>query len=605
MSSEQDENNIINGKNEIVDQKNNKYSYKKDLWMYFESINSKFNKDRQKAKVLMYIISLKNNLVEEYANNLDSIYNQFYIELSYFSDNNSVKNNLNNDKKYSLDNIMNIFLESIKKESQLLKDYIKIKDKFINNLEKNLKIQYDMNSHLNQLIKTYEKIFKKVIEKLNEVKLDYEEAGKSVEKSKKELEIIKLQNEQDQIEINNVRHKKCEEENNERIKEAKKKQKKYENYIVEANKEREKYIELSEKVYDLAQNLDNEYYKLIKNNMSSYINSKNEVLNKILENNKNLLNNIKLADFNFELEQFADSKFPKFSPPKPFTYEQYNPYLILRGRNDNAAKKKVYKVIVTEIYHLFLPETFDLNHINNADINSKDKINIDDLDYTRDVVHQIWNCNKFDSKKLNNLLKKADLRLVFLRELNQYRVEGIFLLEKKSYDDLVSVFNVILNNSRREKDFESIKLCMILSQTFYKISDNKKYLQTEVKKNEIWKKRSFWEEIIEFSIKDEIHNAKGFKIFLEESEEEREERVKQVANSILITFSYNMQLFDMPKEERKEIINKFVKKYDIKDFLFLDNELEVNEIIDEVIIESVSSNLDIQPIEEEAKNGDN
>lgn len=31
--------------------------------------------------------------------------------------------------------------------------------------------------------------------------------------------------------------------------------------------------------------------------------------------------------------------------------------------------------------------------------------------------------------------------------------------------------------------------------------------------------------------------------------------------------------------------------------MFLDNELEVDEIEDEVVIESVSSNLDIQPIE--------
>jgi len=609
MSSEQDENNNINDKNEIAEEKKNNYSYKKDLWMYFESINSKFSKDRQKAKVLMYIISLKNNLVEEYADNLDSIYNQFYIELSYFSEHDNVKNNLSNDKKYSLDNIMNIFLESIKKESQLCKDFVKsTKDKFFNNLEKNLKSQFDKNLGLNELIKIYEKEFKEVIEKVNEIKLDYENGGKLVEKTKKELEIIKeeieLKTEIDPSDINNVRLKKFEDENNEAIKEAKEKQKKYEDYIVKANKEREKYIELSEKVYDLAQKLDNEYYELIKNNMSSYINSKNEVLNKVLENNKNILNNIKSVDFNFELEQFANSKFPKFSLPKPFVYEQYNPYLVLRERNDNDAKPEVYKVIVKEIYHLFIPERIDLNHINNIDeendnikINTKDKLNIEDLDYIRDVVHQIWNCNKFDSKKLNNLLKKADLRLVFLRELNQYRVEGIFLLENKSYDDLVSAFNIILNNSRREKDFESIKLCMILSQTFYKISNDKIFLQTEVKKNEIWKKRSFWEEIIEFSIKDEIHNTKGFKIFLEESEEEREERVKQAANSILITFSYNMQLFDMSKEERKEIINKFVNKYNIKDFIFLDNEIDVDEINDEVIIESVADNLDIQPIE--------
>ena len=142
---------------------------------------------------------------------------------------------------------------------------------------------------------------------------------------------------------------------------------------------------------------------------------------------------------------------------------------------------------------------------------------------------------------------------------------------------------------------------MILSQTFYIMSKDKIYLQAEVKKNDIWKKRSFWEEIIEFSIKYDIHNKKGFKIFLEENEEEREERVKQDVNSILITISYNMKLFDVPKEERKEIINKFVKKYDIKDFIFLDNELEVDEINDEVIIESVSANLDIQPIEQRLK----
>lgn len=192
MSSEIDENNIINDKNEIIDKNKNNYSYKKDLWMYFESINSKFNKDREKAKVLMYIISLKNNLVEEYANNLDSIYNQFYIELSYFSNNDKENHNLSNDKKYSLDNIMNIFLESIKIESQLYKDNIKLtKEKFLNNLEKNLKIQYDENSHLNELIKTYNKSFKKVIEKVNEFKLDYENAGELVEKAKKIWKLLK------------------------------------------------------------------------------------------------------------------------------------------------------------------------------------------------------------------------------------------------------------------------------------------------------------------------------------------------------------------------------------------------------------------------------
>ena len=49
-------------------------------------------------------------------------------------------------------------------------------------------------------------------------------------------------------EADNLRYKKCEEENKQRIKEAKEKQEKYEDYIIIANKEREKYIELSEKI---------------------------------------------------------------------------------------------------------------------------------------------------------------------------------------------------------------------------------------------------------------------------------------------------------------------------------------------------------------------
>ena len=65
MSSEDLENNKSDENNEISinnkEIKENHLSYKKDLWMYFESINSKFIKDRQKAKSLMYIIFQKSN----------------------------------------------------------------------------------------------------------------------------------------------------------------------------------------------------------------------------------------------------------------------------------------------------------------------------------------------------------------------------------------------------------------------------------------------------------------------------------------------------------------------------------------------------------------
>ena len=310
-------NNNINNNNI----KNDTISYKKDLWMYYDSINSKFIKDREKAKTLMYIISQKSMLSEEYANNLELLYNQFFIELSYFME--EEKNKKNENKKYTLDNILNSFLENIKKESTLFKDYsISIKNKCLNILEQNIKLQYQMHTDLNDFHKTYESKFKQVLQNINDYKEEYEKAGKLVEDSKKKYEIMKeeIEKNKDKNENENLRYKKCKEENKQRIKEAKEKQKKYEDYIIIANKEREKYIELSEKVYDLSQKLDNEYIELIKNNLTDLLKAKSELFKIIFEENQKMLENTKLIDFNYEMEKFANSKFPKFELPKPFVY---------------------------------------------------------------------------------------------------------------------------------------------------------------------------------------------------------------------------------------------------------------------------------------------
>ena len=181
---------------------------------------------------------------------LSSVFNvvaiDFDRDLSYLIDEEHSKNNDN--KKYSLDNFLNIFLENIKNESILFKNYSKlIKNKFLNILDQNIKIQYEMNSHLNELYNTYESKFKNVLQNIKNYKEIYEKAGKLLEDSKKKYEIMKEENEtkkekNENNEADNLRYKKCEEENKQRIKEAKEKQEKYEDYIIIANKEREKYI---------------------------------------------------------------------------------------------------------------------------------------------------------------------------------------------------------------------------------------------------------------------------------------------------------------------------------------------------------------------------
>jgi hypothetical protein len=214
----------------------------------------------------------------------------------------------------------------------------------------------------------------------------------------------------------------------------------------------------------------------------------------------------------------------------------------------------------------------------------------------------MWNSKKIEFKKVNNLLKKEELRILILREINQYRNEGIFLLDKISYDNLAKLFDIIINNSKKVKDYESIKTCMILSTTFYKKLDDKILLQKEIMKNEIWKNPNFWEEIIDYSIKEEINNSKGYLIFLEETEEKRKERVKYSANSVTTTFLYNMTLFQVPKKEKKNIIDLFLKKYEIEDIFVFHDDFEVNDMENEIIIESIASNLDVEPVEQGNQN---
>ena len=143
---------------------------------------------------------------------------------------------------------------------------------------------------------------------------------------------------------------------------------------------------------------------------------------------------------------------------------------------------------------------------------------------------------------------------------------------------------------------------MILSTTFYKKLDDKILLQKEIMKNEIWKNPNFWEEIIDYSIKEEINNSKGYLIFLEETEEKRKERVKYSANSVTTTFLYNMTLFQVPKKEKKNIIDLFLKKYEIEDIFVFHDDFEVNDMENEIIIESIASNLDVEPVEQGNQN---
>jgi hypothetical protein len=173
--------------------------------------------------------------------------------------------------------------------------------------------------------------------------------------------------------------------------------------------------------------------------------------------------------------------------------------------------------------------------------------------------------------------------------LNQYRVEGIFILKNISFQNFCMALSSLLDNAIVDDDLECIKLCMILSQTFYLQGEKKILLQSGISLNNIWHNKEFWEKIIEYSISDEINNSKGFLIFLEEDSKSREKRVESAIMSNLITFLFNMKLFGYPEEKIKIIIDEFIEKYKIDGNLIYATNVNMKEIKDDIIIESVDN----------------
>ena len=85
----------------------------------------------------------------------------------------------------------------------------------------------------------------------------------------------------------------------------------------------------------------------------------------------------------------------------------------------------------------------------------------------------------------------------FVENINKYRGNGVHEISSILYDKLSYLLNILLENIYQDKDFMVSKYCMILSQTFYKLENEKKhYLQDAIEKNKLFDNLDFWEEYI-------------------------------------------------------------------------------------------------------------
>ena len=172
-----------------------------------------------------------------------------------------------------------------------------------------------------------------------------------------------------------------------------------------------------------------------------------------------------------------------------------------------------------------------------------------------------------EKNQLIDFIHDKESRLIFLYTLNKQRTTGKFARSARLMKDLEDIVKQILEISEPEKDYDSAKNCIILSQTFY-IEDkgNKRYLFESIIDNPWLTSKDFWYGVIDCMIKKEFerNESSNKDINASETDVEKKRRVSNIAFSQVLPYTNNMLDFKMKKEVILEVIKKFKEEYDIE-----------------------------------------
>ena len=166
---------------------------------------------------------------------------------------------------------------------------------------------------------------------------------------------------------------------------------------------------------------------------------------------------------------------------------------------------------------------------------------------------------------LSDILKEKEYRMIFLQRLNYYRNIGIFGLPQKEFDIISKYFKLIADYIAEDenKDMQSTKFLLILSQTFFlnKENNEKYYLQKEIKGHKLFSDEKFWKEYIRNLINEEAEKLekrkKSFKVA------SKGLSFNEIAFSKIFPFCENMNDFGMNKEILMHIIEPIYEEYNI------------------------------------------
>ena len=199
-----------------------------------------------------------------------------------------------------------------------------------------------------------------------------------------------------------------------------------------------------------------------------------------------------------------------------------------------------------------------------------------------------------EMSELEQLLDNHQNRIIFLQKLSDYRSRGKFYLCPEDYELLAKLFNIIAEKVRRDIDYHSAEMIIILSQT-YCIEDgkNKNYLQKGIKENKLFKDKTFWEEFLFYSINKEIMKTLKRDKGTKETKKNSDTKFSNVVFAQILTLIDNMFEFNVDSNTVKEVLEPKINYYKLNDAL--------KHTINDVILSKQKENDIVNEIKEKEK----
>ena len=155
-----------------------------------------------------------------------------------------------------------------------------------------------------------------------------------------------------------------------------------------------------------------------------------------------------------------------------------------------------------------------------------------------------------------DLLEEPSVYHTFFVILSKLRSNGSFSQPKSLIDLLGQGFEIILSKSKKNKLYDNVKNCIILSQTYYYEDDKKDkiYIFEAIKNNKWLKTPKFWRNFILYLTEKDLGR-------FDLKKEKDFQKLGEVVFSNLLTFASNMKNFEIDKRIIVKIMDEFLEKY--------------------------------------------